>query len=84
MVAVIPATFSDQRLKEVLTLFDTIVLMKVHRVMDRLVTLLDQLQLTESSVLIEQAGTQNEKIIADVRNLTSAPHYFSTMIVRKK
>jgi precorrin-2/cobalt-factor-2 C20-methyltransferase len=83
MVAVIPATFSDTRLKEVLELFDTIVLMKVHRVIDRLTTLLEECGLLENAVLVEHAGTSRERVIENFSSLIDHPHYFSTIIVRK-
>ena len=83
MVAVIPATFSDQRLIEVFDLFDTIVLMKVHRVLPRLTVLLEERGLLDKAVLIEHAGTVKERILPDLRALNSPPHYFSTIIVRK-
>jgi precorrin-2/cobalt-factor-2 C20-methyltransferase len=83
MVAVIPATFSDERLQEVLEQFDTIVLMKVHRVLDRLVKLLDTTDLLNRAILVEHAGTAEERIVA-LRDLPGhQPHYFSTIIIRK-
>lgn len=83
MVAIIPATFSDSRLKEVFGLFDTIVLMKVHRVIDRLTTLLEECGLLDNAVLVEHAGTTKERVIEDFNALNDHPHYFSTIIVRK-
>jgi precorrin-2/cobalt-factor-2 C20-methyltransferase len=83
MVAIIPATFSDSRLKEVFGLFDTIVLMKVHRVIDRLTTLLEECGLLDNAVLVEHAGTTKERVIEDFNALNGHPHYFSTIIVRK-
>lgn len=83
MVAVIPATFSDERLCEVLERFDTIVLMKVHRVMDRIVELLKKVDLMDRAVLVEKAGTSGERTCAELDRLTEAPHYYSTIIVRK-
>lgn len=83
-LVVIPATFENGYLKEVLTTFDTVVLMKVHRVMDRLVELLTELDLLEKAVLVERTS-QNEQRIS--RNLAALGgremHYFSTIIVRK-
>ncbi|MEJ2134951.1 MAG: precorrin-2 C(20)-methyltransferase [Desulfofustis sp.] len=83
MVAVIPATFSDDRLRSVLEHFDTIVLMKVHRVMDRIVELLKNADLMDHAVLVEKAGTAGERTCADLDRLSEAPHYYSTIIVRK-
>ncbi|MBT8354983.1 MAG: precorrin-2 C(20)-methyltransferase, partial [Desulfofustis sp.] len=83
MVAVIPATFSDDRLREVLERFDTIVLMKVHRVMDRLVELLKRADLMDRSVLVEKAGTAGQRTCTELDKITDPPHYYSTIIVRK-
>lgn len=83
MVAVIPATFSDDRLRSVLERFDTIVLMKVHRVMDRIVELLKNADLMDHAVLVEKAGTAGERTCAELDKLSEAPHYYSTIIVRK-
>jgi len=83
MVAIIPATFSDERLKDVLVRFDTIILMKVHRVLDRLSQLLDECNLLEKAVLVERAGMQDEKVFERIDQMTDQPHYFSTIIIRK-
>ena len=83
MVAVVPATFSDDRLKTVFELFDTVVLMKVHRVLPRLSALLDTCDLLDKAVLVEHAGTQKERLFSDISSLSTPPHYFSTIIVRK-
>lgn len=83
MVAVIPATFSDDRLRDVLERFDTIVLMKVHRVMDRIVELLKSADLMDHAVLVEKAGTTGERTCAELDKISVPPHYYSTIIVRK-
>jgi len=84
MLAVIPATFKDQRLRQTLNTFDTIVLMKVHKVLPHLCTLLSELNLLNKSVLVERAGMEDERVITDLTSLSDPPHYFSTIIVRKK
>jgi len=83
MVAVVPATFSDERLKEVLERFDTIVLMKVHRVIDHLVEVLSSVGLLERAVLVEKAGTSGERTISRLDQISEPLHYYSTIIVRK-
>ncbi len=83
MVAVIPATFSDERLKEVFEQFDTIVLMKVHRVIGHLVELLSSVGLLDRAVLVEKAGTGEERTIARLDCIKEPLHYYSTIIVRK-
>ncbi len=83
MVAVVPATFSDERLRDVLDRFDTIVLMKVHRVIDRLVELLQDADLIDRAVLVEKAGTIGEKKCSRLDQIVEPPHYYSTIIIRK-
>ncbi|MBU1140810.1 MAG: precorrin-2 C(20)-methyltransferase [Proteobacteria bacterium] len=83
-LAVIPATFSGEQLRQTLESFDTIVLMKVHRVLDRIVGLLRELDLLEKAVLVERAGMKEENILTDLGSITDQVHYFSTIIVRKR
>jgi precorrin-2/cobalt-factor-2 C20-methyltransferase len=83
MLAVVPATFSDDRLRHTLEQFDTIVLMKVHRVLPRICSLLAEYNLLDKAVLIERAGMDGERIIRDLSEIPENPHYFSTMIVRR-
>lgn len=84
MLAVIPATFQDQRLRQVLETFDTIVLMKVHKVIEHLRGLLSDLGLLDKAVLVERAGMSDERVIDDLTTITEPLHYFSTIIIRKK
>ncbi len=83
-MVVIPATFEDDKLKEILEDFDCVVLMKVHRVMPRLVGLLEQLNLLDKAVLVERTSLQEQRIRRDLQQAAREEiHYFSTMIVRK-
>ena len=83
-LVVIPATYENGHLRETLENFDTVVLMKVHRVMDRLVPLLDEMSLLDKTVLVERTSQNGQRIRRDLRTaLTEKHHYFSTMIVRK-
>ncbi len=82
-LAVIPATFSSDKLRETLLSFDTIVLMKVHKVINELKELLADLDLLDNAVLVEKTGMKEEKIYSDLSKLTEPVHYFSTIIVRK-
>ncbi len=84
MLAVVPATFSDSRLRQILENFDTIVLMKVHRVIDHLISLLTDLNLLDKAMLVERVGMADERVLADLSAINGQVHYFSTIIVRKK
>ena len=85
MMAVIPATFDNQRLTEVFNSFQTVVLMKVHRVMERIVGLLAELDLLGHAVLVERTAQDTERIIHDLTTVRPDElHYFSTIIVRRR
>jgi precorrin-2/cobalt-factor-2 C20-methyltransferase len=84
MLAVIPATFSEERIRKALTEFDAVVLMKVHKVMDRICRILKETGLTAHAVYVEKAGMHDERIINDLSVTPKNPHYFSTIIVRKR
>jgi len=84
MLAVIPATFDDSRLRDVLASFDSVVLMKVHRVMSRIVPLLKELGLLERATLIEKLGHPSQRIFQDITEAVDLDlHYFATIIIRK-
>jgi len=84
-MAVIPAAYEEERLRDTLIKFDTIVLMKVNKVLDSVLLLLDELDLTDHTIVVEMAGMKNERVIKEIRSLTGQRlHYFSTMIVKKK
>lgn len=85
ILTVVPATFNDDRLKDILVHHDTIILMKVHQVMDRIVDLLSELDLLGRAVLYERCGMEDGRIFTDVRSAADRNlHYFSTIIVRKE
>ncbi len=83
-LVVIPATFENERIRELLELSDVVVFMKVYKVMERLVGLLEELGLVDNAVLVERCSLDDQKIWTDVREAVGCDiHYFSTMVVRK-
>lgn len=84
LLAVIPATFSEEKIRTALLDFDSVVLMKVHRVMERIHRILTETGLLDKAVYVEKAGMHDERIISDLSVLPENPHYFSTIIVRKR
>jgi len=84
MLAVLPATFCEEKIRKALAEFDAIVLMKVHKVMDRICRLLREAGLTGNAIYVEKAGMHDERIISDLSSIPENPHYFSTIIVRKR
>ncbi len=84
ILTVVPATFDDERLRQIMTSCDSVVLMKVHNVLPRLIGLLDELNLTEKAVCYEQCGMAGQKVHSDLRQIVGRDlHYFSTIIIRK-
>ncbi len=83
-LAVIPATFSAQDIRETLKKFDTIVLMKVHKVLDELTALFQELDLLDCAILVERAGMEDERIHRELTAIDTQVHYFSTILVRKR
>lgn len=85
VLAVVPAAFEDERLRDILTTLDAVVLMKVHRRLDALIDLLEELGLADCAVLTERSGLPGERVYTDIRAARGVQlHYFSTMVIRKK
>ncbi len=83
-LAVIPALFADDRLRDILLRFDAVVLMKVHKAMAHLVPLLEDLDLLDKAVLVERTGMSGQRVRRDLKAaMAEKLHYFSTIIVRK-
>ncbi len=84
-LAVLSATFENiANLRSVLADFDTVVLMKVYKVLDEVLDLLDEVGLTDGATLVERASHTEARVIQDVRTLRQhKPHYLSLMIVHK-
>ncbi len=83
-IALLPATYEEERLKETLLSFDTVVLMKVNKVFDRVLGILEELGLIDSAIVVEMASTDKERVIRDLRSIKGETlHYFTTMIIKK-
>ncbi len=83
-VVIIPAIFESDAIKDVLLQFESVVFMKVHKAMDRLVPLLEELNLLDSAVLVERTSMMDEQVHYDLKAIQNKKlHYFSTLIVRR-
>jgi len=83
-IAVLPATYEEAGLRRTLLDFDTVVLMKVHRVFDRLYGLLCELGLEKRSVFVRRVGSSEEEVVTDLASLVGKKlDYLSLLIVRK-
>ena len=83
-LVVIPAVFENRKLRRALEDYQTVVFMKVHNSLGRLVPVLKELGLLEKAVLVERASMAEQRVHHDVESLLGRKiHYFSTLIVRK-
>lgn len=82
-IAVLPANYREN-LKTTLEAFDTVVLMKVNKVFNEILTMLAALNLIENAVCISRAGMDDERIYHDITKINQEElHYFSMIIIRK-
>ena len=82
-LAVLPAIYNTDDLRRTLREFDTVVLLKIHRVLDRILEVLEDVDLAQRAVLVEHCGRPDQRIVHDVRSLSGIEvDYFSLMIVR--
>jgi precorrin-2/cobalt-factor-2 C20-methyltransferase len=82
-IAILPATYADN-LKETLEKFDTVVLMKVHKVFDKVSKILDEMNLVGNAIYISRAGMDDELIIRDIKKIKKENlNYFSMLIIRR-
>jgi precorrin-2/cobalt-factor-2 C20-methyltransferase len=82
-IAILPANYLDN-LKTTLEMFDTVVLMKVNKVLDEIIKLLGEMDLIGSAVCVSRAGMEDEIIYRDITKIKQEGlNYFSVVIVRK-
>lgn len=83
-IAILPATYEDETLRQAFQQFDTVVLMKVNRVMDRVVDILESLGLVDRAVFVSKGTSSEEEVVRDIRTLRGKKlEYMSLVIVRK-
>jgi len=83
-IAILPATYENEELRKTLLEFDTIVLMKVSRVFDRVYALLQELGLTDNAVFVRRVGSRQQEVVFDISTLVSRElDYLSMLIVRR-
>lgn len=84
-LAIIPASYGLEDLRQVLRNFDSIVLMKVSSIMPEIVQVLEEEGLLENAVYVEKASTSEERIVHDLRLIRNDRCvYFSMVVVTKK
>ena len=83
-IAILPATYETDKLRQVLLDFDTVVLMKVHRRFDTIFALLSELGLQDKAVYVRRVSSDQEEIVSKLSGLAGRTlDYMSLIIVQK-
>jgi len=83
-LAILPVREDLRGLREAFEAFDTVILMKVGSKLHKVMSLFEELDLLENSVLVSRLGQPGEKMIHDLSSLNNAERegYLSVIIVK--
>ncbi len=83
-IAILPATFEEEGLRQTLADFDTVILMKVHRVFGKVRSLLAELGLVKGAVYVRRVGLEGEAVFNDIDAVAEEDlDYLSLVIISK-
>ena len=83
-IAILPAAYEDDDLRRTLTEFDTVILMKVNRVFDRVYAVLKELGRERHGVFVRRVGSGEQEILFDLEALVGQKlDYLSMLIVKQ-
>ncbi|MBM3941713.1 MAG: precorrin-2 C(20)-methyltransferase [SAR202 cluster bacterium] len=83
-LAILPAVYGIDDLREAIASYDTIVLMKVNRTLLQALASLERLGLAGKGIYVRRASTARERVVRDLTQLTEEDlDYFSLLIIRK-
>ncbi|HBV96751.1 MAG: precorrin-2 C20-methyltransferase [Peptococcaceae bacterium BICA1-7] len=84
-LVIIPAAYGVDDLEDVLKRFDNVVLMKVNRRVDEVLSLLERTEMSGRAVYFSRCGYRDQFFTADIDTLAGQKmDYMSLMIVKKK
>ena len=83
-LAILPAVYGIDDLREAIASYDTIVLMKVNRTLLQALASLERLGLAGKGVYVRRATTAREQVVRDLNQLSEEDlDYISLLIIRK-
>ena len=83
-LTILPAVYGIDDLREAIANYDTIVLMKVNRVLLDALANLESLGLAGKGIYVRRATTAREQVVQDLRQLTEEDlDYFSLLIIKR-
>ncbi|MFQ5455546.1 MAG: precorrin-2 C(20)-methyltransferase [Nitrospirota bacterium] len=84
-IAILPARYHIEELRETIDRFDTVVLLKVNSVMDDLLKIIKDIGLSDNIIFVQRCGTSEELILRDINSIRDKkPDYFSLIIIKKE
>lgn len=84
VVAIVPATADAQKMRQALLQHDCVVFLKVAKVMDALLEVLEELALTDKAMVCTKVTSAKERVWRSVAELRHASlPYLTLMVVRK-
>ena len=83
-LAILPAVYGIDDLREAITNYDTIVLMEIDRNLIQALANLESLGLAGHAIYVRQASTASERVIHDISKLSTEDlDYFSLLIIKR-
>lgn len=83
-IAVIPAAYDIDHLRDVLTNFENVIMMKVNKNYDKIVELLEDMELVDKAVYISRCGHPDQFYTKNVEELVGKPKdYMSILMVKR-
>ncbi len=83
-LAILPAVYGIDDLREAITNYDTIVLMEIDRNLIQALANLESLGLAGHAIYVRQASTASERVIHDISKLSAEDlDYFSLLIIKR-
>lgn len=83
-LAVISTPANTSRLKDVLQLFDTVILLKIHRYFDQVMETLWELGLEEKGYFVSRCGSKEEYFTNNLKALSGESLDYLSMLIIKK
>jgi catalase-peroxidase len=84
-IAILPAVYEDNDLRRTFADFDTVILLKVHRVFNRIYPLLKEIGLDHNAVFVRRVGSELQEVVTDLETLVDRElDYLSMLIVCKR
>lgn len=83
-IAILPALYHIEELQNMINNFDTIVLLKINSVIDKILKIIKECGQPVKTIFVQRCGTDDELITADIASMDKIKaDYLSLMIIRK-